>query len=168
MKSKKIDNKTGFKVPKDYFKNFEDDLFSELKLKSISPNSGFKVPENYFKSFDDKILKTLKKDNKTNVITLFPWKKIIYATAIAASLIIMFNISLNKAENLNINNIETASIENYILNEGLEPNDIASLFIDEDLSDMVSIKNNLNSETLENYVLDNLDIDDLISNSNDK
>ena len=47
----------------------------------------------------------------------------------------IYNISYNKNEGLNINNIETASIENYILTEGLETSDIASLFSDEDLSE---------------------------------
>jgi hypothetical protein len=49
--------------------------------------------------------------------------------------------------------------------EGLETSDIASLFSDEDLSEITLVKNNLSSESLENYVLENLDIDELITNN---
>ena len=105
-------------------------------------------------------------DHKTKVINLFSFRKIAYAAAVAASLILIYNISYNKNEGLNINHIETASIENYILTEGLETSDIASLFSDEDLSEITSVKNTISSESLENYVLENLDIDELITNNN--
>jgi hypothetical protein len=52
---------TGFKVPKDYFENFEDRLLSELKLKETASPSGFKLPEDYFDSLDNKILDAVKK-----------------------------------------------------------------------------------------------------------
>ena len=157
---------TGFKVPKDYFENFEDRLLSELKLKETASHSGFKLPEDYFDSLDNKILDAVKKSNNTKVIPFLSIRKIAYATAVAASLILIYTIYFNNNESLTINNIETVSIENYILTEGLETSDIASLFSDEDLSEITSVKNNLSSETLENYVLENLDIDELITNNN--
>ena len=166
MKKNSLKNiETGFKVPKDYFENFEDGLLSELKLKETAFHSGFKLPADYFESLDNKILDAVKNDHKTKVINLFSIRKIAYAAAVAASLILIYNISFNKNESLNINNIETASIENYILTEGLETSDIASLFSDEDLSEITSVKNTISSESLENYVLENLDIDELITNN---
>ncbi len=161
---KNIEN--GFKVPKGYFDEFEDNLLGELQLKETASRSGFKLPSNYFESLDNKILEASKNNNKTKVINLFPYRKIAFAAAVAASLILIYNISFNKNETLNINNIETASIENYILTEGLETSDIASLFSDEDLSEITSVNNNLSSESLENYVLEHLDIDELIPNNN--
>lgn len=167
MKKNNLKNmETGFKVPKDYFENFEDRLLSEIKLREMSSHSGFKLPADYFESFDNKVLDAVKTHNKTKVISLLSIRKIAYTTAVAASLILIYTISFNKNERLNINNIETVSIENYILTEGLETSDIASLFSDEDLSEITSVNSNLSSETLENYVLENLDIDDLITNNN--
>ncbi|MGZ0017789.1 hypothetical protein [Yeosuana sp. AK3] len=158
-------NKTGFKVPKDYFENFEDLLLSELKLKEASTNHGFKVPENYFENLETQILNTVHK-KQPKVIHFIAWRKIAYAAAAAAILLMMFNVIFTNNKNLNIENIETASIENYILTEGLETSDVASLFTDEDLSEISSIKTHLNPETLENYVLDYLEIEDLITNTN--
>jgi len=167
MKKNSLNNiENGFKVPKGYFDEFEDRLLSELQLKETASHSGFKLPEDYFKSLDDKILDAVKNDHKTKVINLFSFRKIAYAAAVAASLILIYTVSFNKNENLNINHIETASIENYILTEGLETSDIASLFSDDDLSEITSVKNNLSSESLENYVLENLDIDQLMTNNN--
>ena len=159
-------NKTGFKVPKDYFENFEDILLSELKLKKTSAHPGFKVPKDYFENLDDQIINAIEKNKNHKVIPIFSWRKATYIAAVAASLVLMFNVLFNKKERLNMESIETASIENYILNEELETNDIASLFSDEDLSEITSIKNSLSSETLEDYVLDNLDINELITNNN--
>ncbi|MFH4964122.1 hypothetical protein V8G69_03890 [Gaetbulibacter sp. M235] len=159
-------NKTGFKVPENYFENFEYAFLSELKLKETSANSGFKVPENYFETLDDKILNTIKDQKEVKVLKLFSWKKITYAAPIAASVIIMLGVMFNKNSTLSIDKIETASIENYILTEELEPNEMASLFSNEDLSEINFTNNNLNPETLENYVLDNLEIEEIITNNN--
>ncbi|WP_338359442.1 hypothetical protein [Yeosuana marina] len=157
-------NKTGFKVPKDYFENFEDMLLSELKLKETSKNTGFKVPEDYFKSLDSHITEAVKKDNKPKVIKLFTWKKASYATAIAASLILMFNVFYTQKNTLTLDNIETVSIENYLLNEDFQTTDMASLLTNEDLDDFDSIELNFQEESLEDYVFENSEIEDIISN----
>lgn len=167
MKKNNLNNiENGFKVPGGYFDEFEDRLLSELQLKETASYTGFKLPAGYFESLDNKILNAVKNDNKTKVINLFSFRKLAYTAAVAASLILIYTVSFNKYENLNINHLETASIENYILTEGLEPSDIASLFSDDDLSEITSVKNNLSSESLENYVLENIDIDQLMTNNN--
>ncbi|MCF8274351.1 MAG: hypothetical protein K9I95_11020 [Flavobacteriaceae bacterium] len=168
MKKNSLNNisKTGFKVPKNYFEAFEDTLLSELKLKETSANSGFKVPENYFETLDNKFLKAIEAEKEVKVISLFSWKKIVYATSIAASVLIMFSVLYNKNEPLSVDSIETASIENYILTEELGSNEMASLFTNEDLSNINFINNNFNSENLENYILDNLEIEEIINTNN--
>ena len=88
-------NKTGFKVPQDYFENFEDILLSELKLKGASAHSGFKVPKGYFENLDGQIINAIEKDKDHKVIPLFAWKKVAYAAAVAASLVLMFNVVFN-------------------------------------------------------------------------
>ncbi len=157
-------NKTGFKVPKDYFENFEDMLLSEINLKESSKNTGFKVPEDYFKSLDSHITEAIKKDNKPKVIKLFPWKKTAYATAVAASLILMLNVFYKQKDTITLDNIETASIENYLLNTDFQTTDMASLLTNEDLDDFDSIELNFQEESLEDYVFENSEIEDIISN----
>ncbi|MBP0903312.1 hypothetical protein ACFSKN_00290 [Mariniflexile gromovii] len=165
MSTNKLHNikETGFKVPKDYFASLEDTILSEVKLQEMVPKSGYKVPDNYFDSLEDNILNTVKTQQETKVIKLFTWKKAVYATAVAASLMLLINIFFNKTENITIDTLETASIENYILNEDLEPTEFASLFTQEDLLDVQLINEGYSSETLENYVFDNLEIEDIIT-----
>jgi cell division protein FtsL len=164
MNTNKLHNikNTGFKVPKDYFGSLEDAILTDLKLKEMAPETGYKVPENYFESLEHKITNAIVPEKEVKVIKLFTWRKAAYVSAVAASLILMFNIFFNNTNNVTIENIETASIENYILNEDLESSEIASLFTDEDLSDVQLINDGYSSETLENYIFDNLEIEDII------
>ena len=166
MKKRHLENikETGFKVPQNYFEEFEDSLITELKLKETCADSGFKVPTDYFKTVENDILKTVKETKKPKVIKLRTWQKLSYATAVAASLIIMFSILFNNST-VDINKIETASIETYILNEEFDTNEMATLFKDVDLSAISLSNNNINSETLENYLLDNLEIEELLLNN---
>lgn len=164
MNTNKLHNikETGFKVPKDYFGSLEATILTDLKLKEQAPESGYKVPDNYFDSLEQKITNAIVPEKEVKVIKLFTWRKAAYMSAVAASLILMFNIFFNNTNNVTIENIETANIENYILNEDLETSEIASLFTDEDLSYVQLINDGYSSETLENYIFDNLEIEDII------
>ena len=79
------------------------------------------------------------------------------------SIILIINIFFNNAKDVTIENIETASIENYILDEDLETNEFASLFTKEDLSEVRLITDGYSSETLDSFIFDNLDIEDFIT-----
>ncbi|MFD0989607.1 hypothetical protein ACFQ1R_05830 [Mariniflexile jejuense] len=165
MSTNKLQNikKTGFKVPKDYFESLEDSILSDLKLKELSPKSGYTTPDNYFNTLEDNIINTINQTKEVKVVKLITWRKAAYATAVAASLILMINVFFNNTKNITIDTIETASIENYIIDEDVEANEFASLFTKEDLQDVQLITDGYNSETLENFVFDNLEIEDIIT-----
>ena len=94
MNTNKLHNikNTGFKVPKDYFGSLEDAILTDLKLKEMAPETGYKVPENYFESLEHKITNAIVPEKEVKVIKLFTWRKAAYVSAVAASLILMFNI----------------------------------------------------------------------------
>jgi len=166
MKKRHLENikETGFKVPSNYFEEFEDSLITEFKMKETCADSGFKIPTDYFNTVENDILNSVKETKKPKVIKLITWQKLSYATAVAASLIIMFNVFFNNGS-VDINKIETASIENYILNEEFDTDDMTSLFKDVDLSAVSLTNNDITSETLENYLLDNFEIEELLLNN---
>lgn len=166
MKKRHIEHieKTGFKVPETYFKDFEDTLLCELNLREHVSATGFQVPEDYFESLEKSIYNRVTKNKQSKVINLLSVKRTVYAVAIAASLVLMFSVFFNNKESLTLDNIETASIENYILNEDLETADIASLLTNIDASGFNAVDVNLNSDSLEDYLLENLEVDDFISN----
>ena len=166
MKTNKLHTikNTGFKAPDNYFEKFEDAILTEIKLKGMVPKSGYTLPENYFNALEEKILNAVKPQKETKVIKLLTWRKAVYTSAVAASLVVMTHIFFSKPETITIDTIETATIENYILNEDLGPTEFASLFTKEDLLDVQLINDGFSSENLEKYVFDNLEIEDIITN----
>ncbi|WP_445734755.1 hypothetical protein [Mariniflexile sp.] len=166
MKTNKLHTieNTGFKVPDDYFNTLEDRILSNLKLQEMAPKSGYKVPDHYFESLENRMsAAAIKPENEVKVITLFTRKKILYASAIAASIILMLNIFMDQTKNITADSIETASIENYIIDENLDLYEFASLFSEDELSHVELISDGYNSKNLENYVFDNLEIEDIIT-----
>lgn len=165
MSTNKLHNikDTGYKVPEDYFTSFEDTILSEVKLRTSISQSGFEVPDTYFELLEDKISLAVKPEQETKVIKLVTWRKASYAAAVAASLVLMVNIFFYKPINVTINVLETASIENYIINEEIETAEFASLFTQTDLQNVQLINDGFTSENLEKYLFENLEIEDIIT-----
>lgn len=167
MKKNRIHNikETGFKVPKGYFNNLDDALLNNIKLKEVPDEAGFKTPANYFDSLEDTILNKVSKKGNNKVISLFSRRNLIYASSIAAAVLLLFNLSIFK------NNTETGwdaidaeTVENYIINENIGSYEIASLLIDEDLNETNFTEVEFTDEALENYILDHITVEDLIIN----
>mgnify|MGYP000168009999 CR=1 FL=1 len=138
---KKIDlhkiKSSGHKTPDKYFESFDDRLLSKLKednkLDAIK-STGFKVPNNYFETVNDKILNTINNNEETKVIPLFSWRKAAYVSAVAASLILMFNVFFNTPDEVTYESLEIASIENYLVEEDYTSYEFASLLTDDELN----------------------------------
>ena len=167
MKKNRIHNikETGFKVPKGYFNNLDDALLNNIKLKEVPDEAGFKTPANYFDSLEDTILNKVSEKGNNKVISLFSRRNLIYASSIAAAVLLLFNLSIFK------NNTETGwdaidaeTVENYIINENIGSYEIASLLIDEDLNETNFTEVEFTDEALENYILDHITVEDLIIN----
>ena len=54
------DIKTGFTVPKNYFKGIEDDLSLNLIEEKLPKNNVFEIPKTYFEEFDHHIIEKIK------------------------------------------------------------------------------------------------------------
>ena len=157
----KIKN-TGFTVPKDYFKDFEDTIMSQAKLKYGVSDSGFNTPEDYFENLEETILNKVAKKETTQVIQLFSKRNLIYLSGIAAAVLLLFNLSVFNKE-ITFDSLDFETVENYIINEELSSYEIASFLTDDDLLEENFIQDNFSDETIETYILDHLDIEDLIS-----
>jgi len=157
---KKNKHSNGFKSPEDYFENFEDRLFSKLSEDKLPKESGFKVPEGYFDQLEETIVsKAIDSEKKTKVIPLISRKTLYYATAIAACAIIVFSVITNNDVIQNIDTINISSIENYIEegNLNIDYTDLASLLEEEDFTSNTSESNLFSEESIEEYLLENID-----------
>jgi hypothetical protein len=157
VKDKKY--KSGFKVPENYFDDFEKRIFKKIESETLPKETGFKVPDGYFDNLEDTLLQRLHTEEKSQkVIQLNSRSTWVYLTAIAACLAIIVSM-LVKNESIvkQMNSLKIASIENYI-DEGyldLESYEVLALLDDEDLTN-INLENDIFSEeSLENYLLEN-------------
>lgn len=163
MKEKKLHNinKTGFKTPKDYFNNLEEAILSDIKLKASINNSGFKTPKGYFNTLDNFILEQVSEKETSKVISLFGKRNLIYFSSAAAAVLLLFNLSIfNKKSSWN--SLDNDTVENYIIQEDISSYEIAALFSEEDLKEENFVTHSFNTKNVEDYLLNNLDIEDII------
>ncbi|WP_460219601.1 hypothetical protein [Psychroserpens sp. MEBiC05023] len=156
-----INKNSGFKTPKNYFSQLEEQIFNEVHLIDKTETSGFETPDGYFDTVEQNILANITKENDTKVISLMQWKKVMYVGAVAACLVLMFNIIFQGSEPLTFETIETAAIEDYLEDEDYSGDELASLLTEDELNKDNFIDNKLSEENIEDYLLDNVDIEDL-------
>jgi hypothetical protein len=136
-------------------KNFN--LGNEPKI-----TSGFTTPDGYFDTFSEKVLAQLPKQ-ETKEISIFSSKKVWYF-AVAAILILMLSIPLFTKYSTQYEEIDTATLENYIAYQSniseeeiinlLEQDDLDKMKLDFNIDDAAiedSLKSNSN---LEQYLID--------------
>lgn len=162
MKKDKLNNikSTGYKVPDNYFETFDDKLFDHLsEKKSISgvESTGFKVPEDYFDSVESKVTSRLNEDN-TPVVNLRTRKTFYYIAGIAASIVIMLAIFINRDTN---EDISIEMVQTYLENRNLDSYELAELLSDANLleEDFTITTTPYEEENLEDYLLENADIE---------
>ena len=136
-------------------KNFN--LGNEPKI-----TSGFTTPDGYFDTFSEKVLAQLPKQ-ETKVISIFSSKKVWYFAA-AAVLILMLSIPLFTKYSTQQEEIDSATLENYIAYQSnISEEEIANLLEQDDLDKMkldfniddAAIEDALKSNSnLEQYLID--------------
>ena len=164
----KYSQNSGFKVPEDYFGNFEDVMMQRLdSQKSIElpvQKSGFAAPGGYFDNLEDSILSKAK-TGSPRVINIFKKEYLFYAAAVAAIFVMLLGNFFNRGINepLGWDDVEISAMENYI-DEGydmgyieLNTSDYSDFIIpgnqlvnDEDF-------NSVNSEAVFEYIDENID-----------
>jgi hypothetical protein len=153
----------GFKVPKDYFETLEDQIMSNIALDTQIPKAetpGFETPKDYFNTLEDNIFNKLETPKETKVIPLFKKRNILYFSSIAAVLLIMLAIFVNTDSE----ELDYDLVENYIINEDVDVYELATLLTDEELNNIqMEIRNSTYIEDdMESYLLDNINLEDLI------
>jgi hypothetical protein len=166
MKNKNLHNinKTGFKSPKNYFESFEDTLMNKINnnqsLNDIN-ETGFELPNNYFENFEGKLHKRISKENEPKAVRLFTRRNLVYLSGVAAAILILFNLSIFDKE-ITWDSLDAQTVENYIIGEDFDSYELASLLPDDQLLESNFISNTISDDTLENYLIDNLDLEDII------
>lgn len=136
-------------------KNFK--LDNEPKI-----TSGFTVPDGYFDTFSDRVLAKLPKQ-EPKVISIFGSKKTWYFAA-AAILILMLSISFYIKYSQNQEELDAATLENYIAyHSTVSEDEIVDLLDKEDLEKM-KVEFNLQEEDVEDILSTNTNLEQYITN----
>ena len=144
--------KSGFKVPENYFSEFENHLSDSITSKTMLPKeSGFKVPESYFDTLETSIVSKVLPKKKTKVIKM-SW--FYNAAGVAAIFVIGFfiNNTLSKQNNTEINRIAVSEIEGYF---SLNTFEITEAFNDVSLSE-IDMATALNEDDIFDYLEENM------------
>lgn len=166
MKRKSLHNikTTGFKTPKDYFDSLDEKLLKKINEDSGLDKtilSGFKTPKNYFEGLEDVIVTKVSEKKNTKVISLFNRKNLIYASSIAAAVLCLISLSLlNSAPEFD--DLETQTVENYIIDENISPYEIAALIDQEYLNETDFVNHNFDEAAIEDYLLEHTDVETLM------
>ena len=131
-------------------KNFN--LGNEPKI-----TSGFTTPDGYFYTFSEKVLAQLPKQ-ETKVISIFSSKKVWYFAA-AAILILMLSIPLFTKYSTQQEEIDTATLENYIAYQSnISEEEIVNLLEQDDL-DKMKLDFNIDYATIEDALKSNSNLE---------
>lgn len=158
--------KTGFKVPNNYFEDFNTSLHKKLSSstdndRSLFPEkTGFKTPDDYFETLTIEINDYNTKDQKTKVVNLNTKKKLLYGLSIAASLTLLIAIVLptKKDDLVTFESLNTITFNAYIEtnHETLDTYMIAEVFEDE-IDDLNLISND---DVIDESLIDYLNNED--------
>ena len=122
--------------------------------------SGFTIPDGYFDTFSHKVLAQLPKQ-ETKVISIFSSRKTWYFAA-AAALILMLSIPIYTKYSTNQDEIDSATLENYIAYQSnISEDEIVDLLEQEDL-DKMKLELNVDDKEIEETLKSNANLEQYI------
>lgn len=163
-------NENPFGIPEGYFEGFEASIearLAEEELREIANSPGFAVPQGYFGSVEQKVMEKLDAP-QTKVIPLFSRKTVYAAIAVAAAVVLaatIFNSPATSGDGISFENIDTQTLEEYINSDVIAYTDaeLLDFVTEEELSSEFLLDEEISDESIENYLLENLDDIDLIT-----
>lgn len=122
--------------------------------------SGFKVPENYFEQFEAKMMEQISKENETKVVSII-YRKQLWMSAIAAVVLLAIAIpvyfNMANDNNLDATTIEVYLSQQ----QGIGITELSNHLTDEDISALEQnlLLSETNSEAVEDYLLETENLD---------
>jgi hypothetical protein len=130
----------------------------DFDLHTSKIKTGFKVPENYFENFEDRLLSQIESKEEPKVISLFHRKQI-WISAIAAVFValiaipVYFNsVTTEKISNQTLENYLTIEYNTYDLIDNLSEEDIQGLETSVSLNDAAVEDYLLQEENIDYYL----------------
>ncbi|GLB52293.1 hypothetical protein NBRC110019_13320 [Neptunitalea chrysea] len=150
--------KEGFKIPENYFENFEERLMHTIaneKVPDFPKETGFKIPDTYFEDVEIDILAKISSENVKPIRKISWVKRFNYiAGSVAAIIIVALGINSIFNGNNEINTLTATDIENSI-EAGYLPissYDVGEAFSDDIATITMTNSNELSEDDIINYL----------------
>ena len=138
-------------------------IMNEFKLENEPKiKSGFKAPENYFVDFSAKVIQRLP-ENEPKVISIFSRKKT-WIYAVAAILIVAVSIPIYTTIVTQQNDLDKATIENYLTSQNAISDDELANLLDEDDIQKMKLNFNIEDKAIEDLLSTNSNLEEYIIN----
>jgi hypothetical protein len=172
MSNNKENNRSGFKVPADYFDQLTDRVMSEVTQSRISESAGFSVPEGYLDQLTDQVMQSVLDNSlETKVIpmntSIEPTRTkawFIPLIAVAALGLLLFSLQgLWESTTPGFEILEDQEVMEYVvnLNTSMDQDAMELLFADNDLLDNLSVNTQINDDELMDYLIDEVDLNQM-------
>lgn len=114
--------KAGFKVPENYFGDFEVRMMRQVAFEEKQfGDKPFKVPEQYFEQLESRIFEKLEEKPKGKVIPLYNKRAWSYVASVAAVLLVLLSsIVFTESQEMGFDDLDVLAVENYLL-ETIDP-----------------------------------------------
>lgn len=114
--------KGGFKVPENYFEEFESRMLRQVALEEKQfGDSPFKVPNHYFEQLEGRVFEKLEAPKKGKIISLNNRRTWSYVASIAAVLaVLLTSVVFTDAQKISYDDLDILALENYLL-ETIDP-----------------------------------------------
>lgn len=156
--------KAGFKVPDNYFENFEARIMRQVApMDHHVKKNPFKVPEHYFEELEGNIFDRLEETTKkAKVIPLFNRRTWSYIAGVAAVLVVFFSsVVLKETQKLTFEDLDIVAVENYLL-ESMDDDD--PKYLPENYNFTASTNPFIDKEALLDYLHENVEEPALLLN----
>ncbi|CAM4140342.1 hypothetical protein [Gillisia limnaea] len=162
----KYNPKSGFKVPENYFEDFESKILASCvekdMMKTMEKSSGFKVPLDYFETLEGEIhARIANSESKGKVIPLYRRRKFYYSAAVAAIFVGLISTLLFKPvqQENSFDSIELSAIEEYMDSGNIDfnYNEISSIIYEEDFVFDNITRSNLSDDAVFEYLNENIE-----------
>ena len=144
-------NKSGHRLPSDYFGTIEDSVETRLKLETFPKKDGYKVPQNYFENIESSIIAKLETTEKANLFTL---RKFWIPTAIAAMFVLTFGIDTFQDQNMEVN---LADMEKWMENGVIDLNSYELAAVYEAELAEIQLSDFVDDNEIADYLHDDID-----------
>lgn len=162
----KYNPRSGFKVPENYFEDFESKILDSFcqepnMVDTMEKDSGFKIPSDYFETLESKIYARIENsESKGKVIPIHRTRKFYYYAAVAAIFVGLISTQLfNPVQDNSFDSIELSAIEAYMDSGNIDfnYNEISSMIYEEDYVFDNITKSNLSDDAVFEYLNENIE-----------